>query len=213
MEIDINFIKYKFPILEEPALLAEILAHGTFREMEEGAELIRVGQYIKGIPLVISGLIKISREDDKGNEIFLYYLEGGNTCAMSLTCCMEEGKSNIRAVAEEETEIIAIPVGLMNEWIGTYPSWRKFTMLAYAQRFEELLNTIDSITFSDMEGRLVRYLKEKSKALRSNEFHVTHQQIAYDLNSSREAVSRLLKKMETKKLIKLSRNKIELLHT
>lgn len=211
MSIDIQLIKEQFPALNEPRLLATIAEHGTLRSVEEGTNLIRIGQYMKFVPLVLSGLIKISREDEKGNEIFLYYLEAGDTCAMSLTCCLEKGKSNIHGTAEEDTQMITIPVALMNEWLGKYPSFRAFIMLAYAKRFDELLQTIDSITFNDMGERLVRYLESRTQALKTKVLHITHQQIAYDLNSSRESISRLLKKLEETGKIKLGRNKIEVL--
>lgn len=211
MTINKELIKAHFPTFQEPELLENIIQYGQFREIAEEDDLIRIGQYIKTVPLVISGVIKISREDEQGNEVFLYYLEGGNTCAMSLTCCMAEGKSNIHAIADEPTQLIAIPLNYMNEWIGMYPSWRRFIMMSYASRFQELLYTIDSITFNGMDQRIEKYLIERAKVLKSNVFAITHQQIAYDLNSSREAVSRILKKMETLGLIKLGRNKIELI--
>ena len=206
-----QLIRTHFPMLSEPNLIDKIAEVGTLKKIPSGGELIRIGQYIKWIPLVIEGSVKIAREDQEGHEIFLYYLEGGNTCAMSLTCCLEEEKSSIKAVAEADTSMVMIPVRYMDEWMLQYRSWKNFVLRSYSTRFEELIRALDALAFQRMDQRLVKYLEERSKALKSDLLHVTHQEIAYDLNSSREAVSRLLKKLESQGEIKLGRNKIELL--
>ena len=155
--------------------------------------------------------IKILREDHEGNELLMYYLNSGDTCAMSLTCCVQNAQSEIKAVCEEEATLIMIPVTYMDEWMIKYKSWKEFVMQTYQNRFKELLETIDSIAFTKLDERLLKHLKEKSENSTSNMLDTTHQEIAYELNSSREVISRLLKQLENKAVIRLHRNKIEFL--
>lgn len=204
-------IQNTFPSLSEKSLREEIAETGKFERVPAGLVLMDIGKYIKTVPLVVSGSLKIMREDQDGNEIFLYYIESSQTCAMSLTCCLTFSQSQVRAIVEEDSEIIFIPVESMDAWMIKYPTWKNFVMQTYAYRFEEMLHTIDLIAFHNMDDRLLTYLREKSSKLNSTELDVTHQQIAYDLNASREAISRLLKKLEQNKRLKLSRNKITLL--
>ncbi|MGQ1786700.1 MULTISPECIES: Crp/Fnr family transcriptional regulator [unclassified Saccharicrinis] len=206
-----EIINAKFPSLYEEGLLDEIQEHGRIIEFLPGDKLIEIGAYIKQMPLLIDGTIKISREDSEGNELLLYYLNSGETCAMSLTCCMGDAKSNVRATAIEEAEIIMLPVTKMDEWIKKYDSWKNFIFRAYRIRFEEMLQTIDSIAFMKMDERLSRYLLERSKELNQNILSLTHQEIASDLNTSREVVSRLLKQLEKLGRIKLHRNNVEII--
>ena len=200
-----------FPVLYDKDLVAEISSHGVYKQVNEGDTLIEIGSYIKSMPLLIKGTLKIVREDQEGNEILLYFLNGGETCAMSLTCCMSEAISEIRAVALNEVEIILLPVRLMDEWLKKYSSWKNFVMGAYKNRFEELLRTIDSIAFQQMDERLIKYLSDRAKDLGQKIIGITHQEIALDLNSSREVISRLLKRLEQLGKIKLQRNKIEVI--
>lgn len=206
-----DILKKTFPSLTEKELLAELSEVGILKEIEEGKVLMDIGDHIKSVPLLIDGLIRISREDEEGKEIFLYYIEGGQTCAMSLTCCMESEKSNIRAIAEVKSAIFFIPVQYMDEWMLKYRSWKNFVMRSYSLRFEEMLHTIDSIAFENMDERLWKYLLNRSQSIGSTKMNLTHQQIALDLNASREAVSRLLKKLEKQEKVVLGRNNIELL--
>jgi CRP/FNR family transcriptional regulator len=159
------------------------------------------------------GAIKVSREDEDGHELFLYYLQGGQTCSMSFTCCMMNKKSEIRTIAEENTKMIGIPIRYVDEWMTKYQSWKNFVMQTYDFRMMELVRTIDSIAFHHMDERLLAYLDKKAKATHSKIINATHQEIAYDLNASREAVSRLLKQLENDGRVKLGRNKIELVYT
>jgi len=152
--MDIDIIKNQFPVFTEIDLLKEISTHGIERDFQRGENIIRKGEYMKYMPLVFSGSVKIMREDDNGNEVLLYYLEGGNTCAMSITCCMKEEKSNIWAIAEENTKILLIPLINVDSWIKKYSSWKNFVMNSYASRMDELLQTLDSITFYSLEERL-----------------------------------------------------------
>jgi len=206
-----DIIKKNFPFLYEPELLEEMEKVAKENFFDKGKIIMDIGKQIKSMPLLISGTIKILREDENGNEILLYYLEAGKTCAMSLTCCMQQEKSNIRAIAEEPVHIISVPVQYTDEWMFKYRSWKNFIMKTYAERFDELLRTIDSIAFKNMDERLLDYLENKAKVTESNTLLVTHQDIAKELNSSREVISRLLKKLEQMGEIKLGRNQIDLI--
>ena len=194
----------------EEALLDEIIEVGTFKEVSEGFKLMEIGQYIQGMPLLISGAIKVLREDADGNELLLYYLEKGETCSVTLTCCMGQSKSEIRAIAEMDTALIMLPMRKMDEWTSKYKTWRDFVFGSYHARLNELLNTIDSIAFNRMDERLAAYLKEKSRINQVRTIYNTHQEIAYDLNTSRVVISRLLKKLEQLNKIQLHRNHIEI---
>ena len=197
--------------LFEPELLVEINQTGTFKEIPEGFTLMDIGQYVKGMPLLVSGVVKVLRQDKEGDELLLYFLEKGDTCAMTMSCCMGHTKSEIRAIAETDTTLIMVPVQKMEEWTNRYKTWRKFVFESYHNRLMEVLETIDSIAFYNMDDRLLKYLKEKVKVTQSNNIQNTHQQIAYDLNTSRVVVSRLLKKLEKMKVVELSRNSIKVI--
>jgi CRP/FNR family transcriptional regulator len=206
----LDLVRKHFPNIAEKALQEEIATVGKLTEFSAGTVIMDVGQYVKLVPLVIEGAIKVSREDEDGHELFLYYLQGGQTCSMSFTCCMMNKKSEIRTIAEENTKMIGIPIRYVDEWMTKYQSWKNFVMQTYDFRMMELVRTIDSIAFHHMDERLLAYLDKKAKATNSKVINATHQEIAYDLNASREAVSRLLKQLENDGRVKLGRNKIEL---
>ncbi|MFN9681478.1 MAG: Crp/Fnr family transcriptional regulator [Bacteroidota bacterium] len=207
----LNYIRTEYPQLAEKSLQDEIASVGKVITFKSGDIILDIGSYINSMPLIISGLIKAVREDSEGNEIFLYYLAGGETCSMSFTCCLMNKKSEIRTIAEEDTLLIAIPSKYMDEWMSKYASWRNWVMKSYELRMKELLKTIDSIAFQKMDERLLAYLQNKAEKVHSKILHTTHQEIAYDLNASREAVSRLLKQLENDHYVVLGRNKIEIL--
>ncbi len=194
----------------EEALINEIAQVGTFKEVQAGQKLMDIGEYIKGMPLLISGVIKVMREDSEGDELLLYYLEQGDTCSMTMSCCIGQTRSEIRAVAETDARLIMIPVRKMEEWIANYRSWRNFVFESYNNRLNELLQTIDSIAFMNMDERLVNYLREKQRVNEDRIIRNTHQEIAYDLHSSRVVISRLLKKLEQLGKIELHRNYIKI---
>lgn len=195
----------------EQELLEEILLNSKMVEFNEDDVLIDYKQYIKTMPLLLSGAIKVLREDYDSGELLLYYLERGDTCAMSMTCCLGEKQSEIRAIGEVPGILLMIPVHKMSEWIGKYKSWMAFVFDSYNNRFNELLNAIDTIAFMDMKDRLLNYLFEKSKIENSILINKTHQEIAKELNTSRVVVSRLLKALENEGRIKLNRSSIEIL--
>jgi len=194
--------------LFEPELLKEINEVAIFKEIPEGTTLINIGQYIKGMPLLISGVIKVLREDQNGDELLLYFLENGDTCAMTMTCCMGDTKSEIKAIAETDATLVMIPIQKVEVWSEKYKSWRNFIFQSYHNRLMELLQTVDSIAFLNMDDRLLKYLQNKVKVTHSTLIQTTHQEIAYDLNTSRVVVSRLLKKLEKMNIIALGRNSI-----
>lgn len=162
------------------------------------------------MPLLLSGAIKILREDFDEGELLLYFIEKGDTCSMSMTCCIGETKSEIKAVAETDGKVVMIPVMYMELWLGKYKSWRNYVFNSYNNRLKEMLNAIDSLAFMNMDERLLNYLLEKSKINSSREINATHQDIAYDLNTSRVVISRLLKALENEGKIKLHRAYIEI---
>ena len=192
----------------EKDLVEEIEKTATYKKIAPDTILIDFGDYVKSMPLLLSGAIKVLRVDEKGDELLLYFLEPGDTCAMTMSCCLGHTKSEIKAIAELETELLLIPVQKMEEWTGKYKTWRNFVFESYHSRLQELLNTIDTIAFFNMDNRLLKYLEEKIKISGDNTIRSTHQEIAYDLNTSRVVVSRLLKKLENMKKIELKRNSI-----
>ncbi|RZS99708.1 Crp/Fnr family transcriptional regulator [Aquimarina brevivitae] len=208
----IQLLREKYSNLFEEDLLLEINRVGTFKEVTEGFELIKPGNYIKSMPLILSGAIKILREDNDGDELLLYFLESGDTCAMTLTCCLGQNKSEIKAVAEMKTTLVMVPIAKMEEWTAKYKSWRNFVFESYHKRLMEALETIDSIAFMNMDERLLKYLKDKVKIGNTPLIQSTHQQIAYDLHTSRVVISRLLKKLEQQNKIELHRNSIQVIN-
>jgi CRP/FNR family transcriptional regulator len=206
-----EIIQSRFKQFTEPELIKEIVKHGKLRTCLENEVIIEPGQYIKFVPLIVYGSIRILRVEEEGREFYLYHLSPGQTCAISLSCCSSARPSEVKAIAEEDTEFITIPVELIDEWMEKYKSWKAFIMETYRIRFNELIRTIDNIAFLKLDERLEQYLKEKSIIQKSKEIATTHQQIADELGSSREVISRLLKQMEQKGMVTLGRNKLTLL--
>ena len=204
-------LKQHYGYLFEDELIQEINNVGTYKDIPEGFKLIEIGDYIKSMPLLVSGAIKILREDEDGDELILYFIEQGDTCAMTLSCCLGSSKSEIRAIAETDTKLIMIPVAKMEEWLGKYKSWQQFVLQSYHNRMSELLEAIDTIAFLKMDERLFKYLKDKAMVNHNEVIHVTHQQIARDLHTSRVVISRLLKTLEINGKIELHRNNIKVL--
>jgi len=195
----------------EEALIDEILKVATFKEFKADDYLIEIGDYIKSMPLLLHGAIKILREDENGDELLLYFLERGDTCAMTLTCCMGQAKSRIRAIAETDGSLIMIPIEKMEDWLTKYKTWRNFVFDSYNVRLMEMLEAIDTLAFMNLDERLYKYLTDKAKVIGNTEIHNTHQEIAYEMHTSRVVISRLLKALEIEGKIKLHRNKIEIL--
>ena len=208
----IRELREAYHFIFEDELIEEIGEYGIIKNLKAGEKIIEIGDYVKSMPLLLSGAIKVMREDKDGDELLLYFLERGDTCAMTLSCCLGQTKSEIRAVAERETRLIMIPIDKMEEWTSKYKSWRNFVFESYHSRLSEMLDTIDTIAFMNMDQRLMRYLQDKSKINQNDLLQITHQEIAYDLHTSRVVVSRLLKKLELEEKIKLQRNSIKVIN-
>ncbi len=195
----------------EPKLVQEIITIGRLKKARAGQVIISPESSGKEMPVVLTGLLKVMRQDSNEDEFFLYYLEGGETCAMSITCCIEGKQAFYKVMAVEDTTIWMIPMGYLDSWVVKYPSFRRFVFGTYQTRFEELLTSLDSVVFHNMDERLLKYLLDTKQAIGSFEINKTHEEIAKELNTSRVVVSRLLKKLEKEGKIEQHRNKIEIL--
>lgn len=196
-----------FPNLEEE-LYDEILQHGDIKEIPAGSTLLRIGQTIRSTMLVLDGIIKLYQEDDEGNEFFIYNIQPGQACAVSMVCAYQQEKSQVMAKALTDVTILTLPLEYMDKWLSMYKSWHYFVIRTYRSRYDELLRTINEIAFKNMDERLEFYLKNQVKQF-GKTVKLTHQDIATDLNSSREVVSRLMKKMEKNGWIIINRNSFE----
>lgn len=203
-----ELLKRTFPFLEKE-LLKELSEFSSVIELRPGQSMMGEGDYIKSFPLIISGCLRVTRLSDEGNELLLYYLNQGEICAMSLTCCMGIQKSNIMMVAEEPSLVLTVPVDKPEKWMSVYRTWKEFMMYSYRKRFEELLDTIDSIAFMKLDERLIRFFEDRFRSTGKSYFNGTHQDIASLLNSSREVISRLLRNLEKNNLVVTERNSID----
>lgn len=197
-----------FSYLFDEEIIDNIKKVAILKSFKKNDIIIDIGQELQYIPLLLNGNIKVLREDEDGKELLLYVLEAGDTCAMSLTCCMGKSASKIRAIADEDVDVIMIPINEMHEWFHSNDSWRNFILQSYQIRFDEMLETIDTLAFMKMDERLFKYLTDQVKLTSSTTLEMTHQDIAEDLNTSRVVISRLLKQLEKEEKIELGRNKI-----
>jgi CRP/FNR family transcriptional regulator len=203
-----HLIRKTFPFFEKE-LVNELSEVSLVVTLETGQSILGEGDYIKSFPMVIDGCLRVLRLSDNGNELLLYYLNQGEICSMSLTCCMSLQKSNIRMVAEEPSIVLTIPVDKPEKWMTDYRTWKEFMMYSYKKRFDELLDTIDSIAFTQLDSRLIRFFGDRYRSTGNTIFTGTHQDIAIQLNTSREVISRLLRNLERKNLIKTERNSVD----
>lgn len=194
----------------ETALREELLKFALVKTFKPGEIIMRSGQNVRATMLVSKGRIKIFREGEDGGEFFMYYLNPGEACALSIMCAARQETSKVMAQSVEEAEIWMVPFEKVSEWMAKYPTWYRFVVETYRHRFEELLETLDQVAFRSLDERLEYYLEKQSRELQSKDLMLTHQQIADDLNSSREVISRLLKKMEQRGMLKLGRNQVHL---
>lgn len=201
----------RFEYVFEPELIKEICKYGRMKSFDPETTLMDIGDDITHMPLVVSGAIKVFTEDEEGHELILYFLELGDTCAVTLNCCTRKSKSNVRAIAEVHSEVLFIPVDRLEEWMVRFKSWRAFVLDSYNTRMNEMLQAIDTIVFHSMEDRIVKYLKDKAWATKSEHLNVSHADIASELHSSRVVVSRIMKKLELNKVISQQRGKVTLL--
>jgi len=205
-------LKDNYSTIFEAELIDEIIDNGIFRTIKSNELLIDIGDKMTHVPLIISGAVKIIREDKNGDEIALYFLEKGDTCAISFVNCIHRSESMFRGVTEKETEGIFVPVAKIDEWLKKYESWRHFIIDSYHMRLIEMVDSIDSLAFMKLDDRLHKYLTEKVKIMNDNILFITHQEIADDINTSRVVVSRLLKVLENEGKIKIRRNRIIIDH-
>ena len=203
-------IAHHFPSFE-PELAQELAKVADVRTFAEGQTLMRTGQNIRSAILVVDGLVKIYREDEEGNEFFMYYLNAGKACAISLVCALGTETSGLMAKAVTEATVLSIPLQYVEEWMGKYKSWAQFAVSTYRERFDELLQTIDHIAFRNMDERLLFYLKRHQEKFKTNIISTSFTDIAQDLNSSREVISRLMKKLSEKGIVELHRSHFEIL--
>lgn len=206
-----RLLKKNYGYIFEDTLIEEIEKVSTLKSVKAFTTIIDVNSSILYMPLVLSGAIKILREDKDGDELVLYYLEVGDTCTMTLSCCMGTTKSQIHAIAETDVQMLMIPKEFMSEWLRKYKSWQEFVLQSYDLRFKEFIEAIDTIAFLNMDGRLLKYLQEKAFVNDSETIQVTHQEIANDLHTSRVVVSRTLKSLENQGCIKRNRNSIRVI--
>jgi CRP/FNR family transcriptional regulator len=197
-----------FHYLFDSEIIDNISDTASVKTFKKHDIIIDIGQNLDFIPVLTEGNIKVLREDDNGDELLLYVLETGDTCAMSLTCCMAKSVSKIRAIADDDVTVIMIPIANMKLWFNSNESWRNFILQSYQVRFDEMLETIDTLAFMKMDERLFKYLTDHVKLTASTVLAITHQEIAEDLHTSRVVISRLLKQLEKEHKIELGRNRI-----
>lgn len=203
-------LKQLFPSFSD-ALLDDLHTNASEQSVLAGTVIMRTGQYIKNTVLVLSGSVKVYREDEDGGEFFMYYLQPGQACAISMICATKSETSQVMAKAVEDSQLLMIPLSLMDKWMMQHRSWYEFVIGTYRSRFEEVLEVINSIAFKAMDERLAFYLKRHRDACGCDGLKLSHQEIATELNTSREVISRLLKKLEQAGELKLHRNHIEFL--
>lgn len=200
-------LKKLFPDWEE-GLYEAILKEAELKQAKAGDVLLKIGQNIKSAMLVVEGTIKLYQEDEDGGEYFMYHLNPGEACAVTLVCNYHHEQSHVLAKAVTDIQYLAIPIEFMEKWLNEYKSWHYFVIKTYRSRYEELLKTIHEVAFKNMDERLEFYIK-KQVAQFGVTVKLTHQEIANDLNTSREVISRLLKKMEHNNWIKMNRNSFD----
>ena len=197
-------------VFTDARLLDEIERYARIKSISRDTVLIASGDKIVFVPIVLKGVLRIVRQNNDGKEIFLYHLYPGQTCAMAINCCQAHKHSMVKAVAEDDTDVLQIPVNLVEDWFK-YPEWKTFVNSSYSARFAELIDVIDLIAFSNMDKQVLHYLQERARAAGTQALYITHQQIADELHTHREAISRLLRTMEQKNILRLGRNTIELI--
>jgi len=205
-------LKEKLSLILEHKLVEEIIASSKIMQVKEGDVIIDYDKNINSMPIVLKGSVRVMKRDEDGHELLLYYLQSNESCAMAYTCCMEARKSEVKAIAETNAELIAIPHNKLDEWLIKYPSWKSYIFRSFTDRFNELLKSLESIAFHKLDERLVRYLKNKTAASGKMLISLSHQQIAEELGTSRVVVSRLLKLLENENKVILYRNELKVLN-
>jgi len=194
-----------------PEMISKILEMSIAKTFEEGDVILQENAHIRSIPIVTSGSIRVMRSEGDEKEILLYYIKAGESCIMSFLGGLHNDTSKVKAIAEETTEILFVPVNKVKELIREFPEWLDYIFRLYHQRFEELLEVVNAVAFKKMDERLLLFLEKKAEVTQSKLLSITHEQLATELGTARVVVSRLLKQMETEGLVKLGRNKISLM--
>jgi len=193
----------------ENSFIQELTIQGTIKEIPEGTELLKEGQFIKVIPIVLKGSIKVlSRNEEK--DFLLYYIKQNESCIMSISAALNNEKSKITAITEENSILLLIPADKIDDWTNRFPSFNKLLQKLYYSRYTDLVETINLLLFSSLEDRILDYLKNKTNINTANSIKISHRKIATDLGSSREVITRIMKKLENKKLIEISENGIKI---
>lgn len=198
-------------LFEDPALIEAIEQEGVPKSVAKDVVLMEPGNKVYFVPIVLEGALRIIRPAEDGRQVFLYHLQAGQTCALSLSCCQAASESQVRAIAEVDTKILLIPAELIDDWSRQFREWKNFLNQTYFLRFQELLSVVDLVAFQHMDDELLNYLKKRAESIGSHILDITHQQIADELHTQREAISRLLRTMEQKGFVHLGRGHVELL--
>lgn len=194
----------------DPHLQEQIAEHALYKELPRDTEILQEGQYVKVVPLVIQGLIKVfTRFEDK--ELLLYYIQPRQSCIMSFSAIMQNEPSEVYASTEQNTEAILLPVSKISGWVHQFPDMNQLFLQQYKQRYSELLDTIHHVLFQKMDVRLLSYLQEKVRLTGHNPLNLSHRQIAQDLGTAREVISRVMKKLESNGYVKQHASTIEVL--
>jgi CRP/FNR family transcriptional regulator, anaerobic regulatory protein len=202
-----NIAEFKY----SPQIKERLWEYGIAKTFNEGETILNENAYIKAIPIVTSGSVKVLQTDEEGREILLYYINAGESCIMSFLGGMHQDTSKVKAIAEEETEILFTPVEKVTSLMKEYPEWLDYIFRLYHKRFEELLEVVNAVAFKKMDERLLDFIKKKTVLTKNKTLNITHEQIANELGTARVVVSRLLKQMEVNGLLELGRNKISLI--
>lgn len=205
MELD-DLIEFR----SSPEVRLKLLSYGIEKTFSEGEVILNEDTFVRAIPLVITGNVKVMQTDQNGREILLYYIKSGESCIMSFMAGLHQGKSKVKAVADEQTDLLLIPMEKVSLLIKEYPEWLDYLFRLYHKRFEELLEVVNAVAFRKMDERLLSFIKMKCRLMDSDTLNITHEQLANELGTVRVVVSRLLKRMEEEGMVKLGRNKISL---
>jgi len=210
--MDINeVLQYQLPVFKEEALKDELITSAQLMTVDEGTQLMKEGSYVKVVPILLSGLVKVTRQE-MGKEMLLYYIYPLESCIVSIHCGMNDVKSRIKAIAEEESSVILIPSTKISDWQQKYPSFNQFILNLYQKRFDDVLDAYNALAFQSLDDRLINYLELKSKAFKNVRIQTTHQELGDELGTARETISRMLKKLELEGKVVLGRGVIELVH-
>jgi len=206
-----SLLRNAFPSFDQSDLVEWLVQQSVQKDFEPDITLMQVDSIVRHIPLIISGSVKVSRQDAEGREIFLYYILPGETCAMTLSACYRGESSRVNAVTQEQSTLVLLPAALIHEATRRFPAWQRFAFESFGSRYDELLYTLESVVFQQLDERLKHYLLEKSAALKSARLQISQQQIADDLHASREIISRLIRQFEQMGFLRHARGVIEII--